>query len=79
MVTDVNIQWRFAWCCSWHQSTGPALSRLDRLLPICPGAKGGPTLRLRTYANLHFQSKLLVWCMCGPNIFFKRGACFQRK
>jgi len=29
--------------------SGPAFSRLDRLLPIGPRAKGGPVLRLQTY------------------------------
>jgi len=39
---------------------GPTLSRLDRLLPIGPRAKGGPALRLLTYANFHFLLNLLM-------------------
>jgi len=41
--------------------SGPALSRLDRLLLIGPRAKGGPAIRLPlAYANFHFLLKLLV-------------------
>jgi len=32
--------------CDWYLAAGPALSRLDRLLPIGPCAKGGPALHL---------------------------------
>jgi len=32
-----------------HSASGPAFSRLDRLLPIGPRAKGGSALRLLTY------------------------------
>ena len=31
------------------------------------------------YANLHFQSKLLVWCRRGTHSVFKLGARYQRK
>ena len=50
---------------------GPSFSRL---LPIGPRAKGGPALRLRTYANLHFPSKLLMLCRHGPTVFFSVGS-----
>jgi len=36
------------------------LSRLEKLLPVGPRTKGGPTLRLLTYTNLHFLKKLLM-------------------
>jgi len=41
---------------------GPVFSRLDRLLPIGPRAKGGPALRLLIYANanVHFLLQLLL-------------------
>jgi len=49
---------------------GPAFSRLDRLLPIGPRAKGDPALRLVTYAKFHFLSKLLVQCSRGAHNIF---------
>ena len=64
---NVKFWWNLAGFVWWdHQilqsSTGPALSRLDRLLPLGPRAKGGPALcLLLAYVNLHFQSKLLVY------------------
>ena len=52
----------------WHigySQPGPAFSRLDRLLPIGPRAKGGPTLHLPlAYANLHF----LLNCLCSAGV-----------
>jgi len=52
--------------CSWQTGTGPAFSRLDRLLPIEPRAKGGPALRLQTYS---FNRKCLCSAGVGPTIF----------
>jgi len=46
--------------CKLGLYAGSALSRLDRLLPIWPRAWGGPELRLLTYANWQFPSKLFV-------------------
>jgi len=50
--------------------TGPDFSRLDRLLPIGPRAKGGPTLRLQTYA---FNRKCLCSAGAGPTVFLGVG------
>jgi len=55
---------KLLWCVNGTENrcwyAGPAFDRLDRLHPIGPRAKGGAALRLQTYANLYFQSKLLV-------------------
>jgi len=59
--------------------SGPAFGLLDRLHPIGTRATGCPALRLQTYANLHFQSKLLVYCRPGAHSIFKRGAHCQHK
>ena len=53
---------------------GPAFSRLDRLLPIGPCAKGGPTLRLQTYT---FNRKCL--CSARAHNIFRRGVRCHRK
>jgi len=52
----------------WHLQAGPAFSRLDRLLPIGPRAKGGLALRLRTYT---FNRKCLCSAGAGPTVFVK--------
>jgi len=53
-----------------HMVADPAFSRLDRLLPIGPRAKGGPAVRLLTCAKLHFLWRLLVQCSCGAHNIF---------
>jgi len=65
-IARVNnlVNWDRGW---WHRS-GPTVSRLDRLLPIGPHAKGGPALRLLTYASL-----------CETHSLFKCGVLCQRK
>jgi len=50
------------------RTPGPAFSRLDRLLPIGPRAKGGPALRLRTYTS---NRKCSYSAGAGPTVFVK--------
>ena len=48
--------------------SGPAFSRLNRLLIIEPHAQGAPRYLL-TYANLHFLSKLFAQYQRRPTVF----------
>ena len=55
-----------------HQAgVGPAFSRLIRLLPIGPRAKGGPALRLQTCT---FNRKCLRRAGVGPKILLGVGS-----
>jgi len=59
-LTQVTINTRKKASAGVRFEPGPALSRLNRLLPIGPRDKGGPALRLLTYTKLHFLLKLLM-------------------
>ena len=62
--------------CAPISRSWPAFSRLDRLLPIGPRAKGGSALRLQTYT---FNRKYLCSAGTGSTLFFNRGVHCDQK